>query len=135
MANACLNSLQCIFILFDHFHFSGHHSQNTQRLSSSQSTQSLATPVVSVTTPSLPPQGLVYSAMPTAYNTGKLHICWLFISSSIFLMAAEFKGKPLGNPVFATFNCGQQKSQILNYCSKLCAALHRIVYRNLNLLN
>ncbi|XP_070618679.1 myocyte-specific enhancer factor 2A isoform X2 [Erythrolamprus reginae] len=42
---------------------------NTQRLSSSQSTQSLATPVVSVTTPSLPPQGLVYSAMPTAYNT------------------------------------------------------------------
>lgn len=42
---------------------------NTQRLSSSQSTQPLATPVVSVTTPSLPPQGLVYSAMPTAYNT------------------------------------------------------------------
>ncbi|XP_013917201.1 PREDICTED: myocyte-specific enhancer factor 2A isoform X7 [Thamnophis sirtalis] len=42
---------------------------NTQRLNSSQSTQPLATPVVSVTTPSLPPQGLVYSAMPTAYNT------------------------------------------------------------------
>ncbi|XP_047398203.1 myocyte-specific enhancer factor 2A isoform X1 [Sciurus carolinensis] len=42
---------------------------NTQRISSSQATQSLATPVVSVTTPSLPPQGLVYSAMPTAYNT------------------------------------------------------------------
>nr|XP_060611639.1 myocyte-specific enhancer factor 2A isoform X3 [Anolis sagrei ordinatus] len=42
---------------------------NTQRLTSSQSTQPLATPVVSVTTPSLPPQGLVYSAMPTAYNT------------------------------------------------------------------
>ncbi|XP_058012820.1 myocyte-specific enhancer factor 2A isoform X5 [Ahaetulla prasina] len=42
---------------------------NTQRLSSSQSTQPLATPVVSVTTPSLPPQGLIYSAMPTAYNT------------------------------------------------------------------
>uniref|UniRef100_A0A8C7MA09 Myocyte enhancer factor 2aa n=1 Tax=Oncorhynchus kisutch TaxID=8019 RepID=A0A8C7MA09_ONCKI len=41
---------------------------NTQRLSSSQS-QPLATPVVSVTTPSLPPQGLVYSGMPTAYNT------------------------------------------------------------------
>uniref|UniRef100_A0A2K5KTM7 Myocyte enhancer factor 2A n=1 Tax=Cercocebus atys TaxID=9531 RepID=A0A2K5KTM7_CERAT len=36
---------------------------------SSQATQPLATPVVSVTTPSLPPQGLVYSAMPTAYNT------------------------------------------------------------------
>ncbi|KAF3817985.1 hypothetical protein GH733_014857 [Mirounga leonina] len=44
-------------------------SQNTQRISSSQATQPLATPVVSVTTPSLPPQGLVYSAMPTAYNT------------------------------------------------------------------
>lgn len=48
-----------------------HPLQNTQRISSSQSTQPLATPVVSVTTPSLPPQGLVYSAMPTAYNTGK----------------------------------------------------------------
>ncbi|RLW03554.1 hypothetical protein DV515_00006461 [Chloebia gouldiae] len=47
---------------------------NPQRISSSQSTQPLATPVVSVTTPSLPPQGLVYSAMPTAYNTGKP--CW-----------------------------------------------------------
>ncbi|XP_045417739.1 myocyte-specific enhancer factor 2A isoform X2 [Lemur catta] len=42
---------------------------NTQRISSSQATQPLATPVVSVTTPSLPPQGLVYSAVPTAYNT------------------------------------------------------------------
>ncbi|KAM4747921.1 myocyte-specific enhancer factor 2A isoform 2-T2 [Rhinophrynus dorsalis] len=41
---------------------------NTQRISGSQSTQPLATPVVSVTTPSLGPQGLVYSAMPTAYN-------------------------------------------------------------------
>ncbi|MFT7806714.1 myocyte-specific enhancer factor 2A-like isoform X3 [Arapaima gigas] len=44
-------------------------SQNTQRISSSQSIQPLATPVVSVTTPSLPPQSLVYSAMPPAYNT------------------------------------------------------------------
>lgn len=42
--------------------------QNTQRISSSQSTQPLATPVVSVTTPSLPPQGLLYSGMPTSYN-------------------------------------------------------------------
>ncbi|XP_042599939.1 myocyte-specific enhancer factor 2A-like isoform X10 [Cyprinus carpio] len=42
---------------------------NTQRISISQSTQPLATPVVSVTTPSLPPQGLVYSGMPTAYNS------------------------------------------------------------------
>ena len=45
-------------------------SQNTQRISSSHTTQPLATPVVSVTTLSLPLQGLVYSAMPTAYNTG-----------------------------------------------------------------
>ncbi|KAG9340750.1 hypothetical protein JZ751_020342, partial [Albula glossodonta] len=43
--------------------------QNSQRISSTQAAQPLATPVVSVTTPSLPPQGLVYSAMPTAYNT------------------------------------------------------------------
>ncbi|XP_056427810.1 myocyte-specific enhancer factor 2A isoform X6 [Hyla sarda] len=42
---------------------------NTHRISSSQSTQSLATPIVSVTTPSLATQGLVYSAMPTTYNT------------------------------------------------------------------
>ncbi|XP_051580144.1 myocyte-specific enhancer factor 2A-like isoform X4 [Myxocyprinus asiaticus] len=42
---------------------------NPQRISSSQSTQPLATPVVSVTTPSLPSQGLVYSGMPTAYNS------------------------------------------------------------------
>ncbi|XP_067089985.1 myocyte enhancer factor 2aa isoform X1 [Osmerus mordax] len=41
---------------------------NTQRISGSQTTQPLATPVVSVTTPSLPPQGLVYSGMPTSYN-------------------------------------------------------------------
>ncbi|XP_023673012.1 myocyte-specific enhancer factor 2A homolog isoform X1 [Paramormyrops kingsleyae] len=41
---------------------------NPQRISSSQATQPLATPVVSVTTPSLPPQSLVYSAMPTAYS-------------------------------------------------------------------
>uniref|UniRef100_A0A674EAM9 Myocyte enhancer factor 2aa n=1 Tax=Salmo trutta TaxID=8032 RepID=A0A674EAM9_SALTR len=41
---------------------------NTHRINSSQS-QLLATPVVSVTTPSLPPQGLVYSGMPTGYNT------------------------------------------------------------------
>ncbi|XP_053318347.1 myocyte-specific enhancer factor 2A isoform X2 [Spea bombifrons] len=42
---------------------------NSQRIGSSQSAQPLATPVVSVTTPSLASQGLVYSAMPTAYNT------------------------------------------------------------------
>lgn len=50
--------------------------QNTQRISSSQSTQPLATPVVSVTTPSLPPQGLMYSGMPTTYNpAGECNSC------------------------------------------------------------
>lgn len=63
--------------------------QNTQRISSSQSTQPLATPVVSVTTPSLPPQGLVYSAMPTAYNTGKP--CWQSGAQEIhFSVAPDF---------------------------------------------
>ncbi|XP_047453339.1 myocyte enhancer factor 2aa isoform X4 [Mugil cephalus] len=54
---------------------------NTQRISSSQSTQPLATPVVSVTTPSLPPQGLVYSGMPTSYNTAEYPLSSAEISS------------------------------------------------------
>ncbi|CAL1592344.1 unnamed protein product [Knipowitschia caucasica] len=45
---------------------------NTQRSSSSalsqSQSQSLATPVVSVSTPSLPAQGLLYSGMPNSYN-------------------------------------------------------------------
>ncbi|KAL7978408.1 hypothetical protein Chor_014947 [Crotalus horridus] len=44
--------------------------QNAQRLVVSQATHSLTTPVVSVATPSLLTQGLPFSAMPTAYNTG-----------------------------------------------------------------
>ncbi|NXX96425.1 MEF2D factor, partial [Centropus bengalensis] len=48
-----------------------HHLQNTQRLGVSHATHSLTTPVVSVATPSLLTQGLPFSAMPTAYNTGK----------------------------------------------------------------
>ncbi|KAM3609891.1 uncharacterized protein V6R79_022082 [Siganus canaliculatus] len=54
---------------------------NTQRLSSSQSTQPLATPVVSVTTPSLPPQDLVYSGMPTSYNPAEFSLRSAEISS------------------------------------------------------
>ncbi|MEQ2260236.1 myocyte enhancer factor [Xenotaenia resolanae] len=54
---------------------------NTQRISSSQSSQQLATPVVSVTTPSLPPQGLVYSGMPTAYNPAEYSLSSAEISS------------------------------------------------------
>ncbi|KAM9351671.1 myocyte enhancer factor 2aa isoform 2-T3 [Symphorus nematophorus] len=54
---------------------------NTQRISSSQSTQPLATPVVSVTTPSLPPQGLVYSGMPTSYNPAEFSLSSAEISS------------------------------------------------------
>ncbi|XP_048476387.1 myocyte-specific enhancer factor 2D homolog [Rhincodon typus] len=44
-------------------------SLSTQQLTSSQAAQSLTTPVVSVATPSLLPQGLQYSAMHTTYNT------------------------------------------------------------------
>ncbi|XP_034032452.1 myocyte enhancer factor 2aa isoform X4 [Thalassophryne amazonica] len=54
---------------------------NTQRMSSSQSTHPLATPVVSVTTPSLPPQGLVYSGMPTSYNPAEYSLSSAEISS------------------------------------------------------
>ncbi|XP_018553023.1 myocyte-specific enhancer factor 2A isoform X1 [Lates calcarifer] len=41
---------------------------SNQRLSSSQSNQPLSTPVVSITTPSLPHQSLVYSGISSAYN-------------------------------------------------------------------
>ncbi|XP_035497725.2 myocyte enhancer factor 2aa isoform X4 [Scophthalmus maximus] len=54
---------------------------NTQRISSSQSNQPLATPVVSVTTPSLPPQGLVYSGMPTSYNPAEYSLSSAEIAS------------------------------------------------------
>ncbi|XP_074489135.1 myocyte enhancer factor 2aa isoform X2 [Sebastes fasciatus] len=54
---------------------------NTQRISSSQSSQQLATPVVSVTTPSLPPQGLLYSGMPTSYNPAEFSLSSAEISS------------------------------------------------------
>lgn len=54
---------------------------NTQRISSSQSSQQLATPVVSVTTPSLPPQALLYSGMPTSYNPAEFSLSSAEISS------------------------------------------------------
>ncbi|XP_056906919.1 myocyte enhancer factor 2aa isoform X6 [Takifugu flavidus] len=54
---------------------------NAQRISSSQSAQPLATPVVSVTTPSLAPQGLVYSSMPTSYNPADFSLNSAEISS------------------------------------------------------
>ncbi|XP_035484060.2 myocyte-specific enhancer factor 2A-like isoform X2 [Scophthalmus maximus] len=41
---------------------------SNQRLSSSQSNQPLSTPVVSITTPSLPHQSLFYSGISSAYN-------------------------------------------------------------------
>lgn len=41
---------------------------SNQRLSSNQSSQPLSTPVVSITTPSLPHQSLVYSGITSAYN-------------------------------------------------------------------
>ncbi|KAM9816151.1 myocyte enhancer factor 2aa isoform 2-T2 [Syngnathus typhle] len=54
---------------------------NTQRISSSQSAQPLATPVVSVTTPSLPPQSLVYSGVPTSYNPAEYSLSSAELSS------------------------------------------------------
>lgn len=42
---------------------------SNQRLGSSQSSQSLSTPVVSITTPSLPHQSLLYSSLGSAYNS------------------------------------------------------------------
>ncbi|XP_048119176.1 myocyte-specific enhancer factor 2A isoform X5 [Alosa alosa] len=45
------------------------HPLNAQRINISQTTQSLATPVVSVNTPSLPHQGLIYSTMASTYNS------------------------------------------------------------------
>ncbi|XP_044047493.1 myocyte-specific enhancer factor 2A-like isoform X2 [Siniperca chuatsi] len=53
---------------------------SNQRLSSSQSSQPLSTPVVSITTPSLPHQSLVYSGISSAYNT------------DYFLNSAELSG-------------------------------------------
>lgn len=49
-------------------------SQN-QRINNSQSAQSLATPVVSVATPTLPGQGMggYPSAISTSYGTGMYH--------------------------------------------------------------
>ncbi|XP_040006096.1 myocyte-specific enhancer factor 2A-like [Xiphias gladius] len=41
---------------------------SNQRLSSSQSNQPLSTPVVAITTPSLPHQNMVYSGISSAYN-------------------------------------------------------------------
>ena len=55
------------YLLTDHFLL----QNNAQRLGVSQSTHSLTTPVVSVATPSLLSQGLPFSSMPTAYNTGE----------------------------------------------------------------
>ncbi|KAF7224505.1 myocyte enhancer factor 2aa isoform X8 [Nothobranchius furzeri] len=67
---------------------------NTQRISSSQSNQPLATPVVSVTTPSLPPQGLVYSGMPTSYNPTEYSLSSAEISS---LQSFSSPGLSLGS--------------------------------------
>ncbi|XP_077174138.1 myocyte-specific enhancer factor 2A isoform X4 [Paroedura picta] len=92
---------------------------NTQRLSSSQSTQPLATPVVSVTTPSLPPQGLVYSAMPTAYNTdysltsADLSALQGFNSPGMLSLGqvSAWQQHPLGQAALSSLVAGGQLSQ------------------------
>ncbi|CAI5646208.1 unnamed protein product [Oreochromis niloticus] len=60
---------------------------NNQRMSSSQSSQPLSTPVVSITTPSLPHQSLVYAGIGSAYNV------FLFLSLSDYsLNSGELSG-------------------------------------------
>ncbi|XP_074863357.1 myocyte-specific enhancer factor 2A isoform X6 [Carettochelys insculpta] len=90
---------------------------NTQRISSSQSTQPLATPVVSVTTPSLPPQGLVYSAMPTAYNTdysltsADLSALQGFNSPGMLSLGQAWQQHHLGQAALGSLVAGGQLSQ------------------------
>ncbi|XP_005381686.1 PREDICTED: myocyte-specific enhancer factor 2A isoform X2 [Chinchilla lanigera] len=92
---------------------------NTQRISSSQATQPLATPVVSVTTPSLPPQGLVYSAMPTAYNTdysltsADLSALQGFNSPGMLSLGqvSTWQQHPLGQAALSSLVTGGQLSQ------------------------
>lgn len=47
--------------------------------------QTLTTPVVSVATPSLLAQGLPFSAMPTAYNTGEINTQALGVKKTFWL--------------------------------------------------
>ncbi|KAM8973223.1 myocyte-specific enhancer factor 2A isoform 4-T4 [Pelodytes ibericus] len=92
---------------------------NTQRISSSQSSQPLATPVVSVTTPSLAPQGLVYSAMPTAYNTdypltsAELSVLQGFNSPGILPLGqvSAWQQHHLGQATLSSLVAGGQLSQ------------------------
>lgn len=65
-------------------------SQN-QRINNSQSAQSLATPVVSVATPTLAGQGMggYPSAISTSYGTGRYHsVC--SVSCHVFSVSAYF---------------------------------------------
>ncbi|KAG5842759.1 hypothetical protein ANANG_G00181120 [Anguilla anguilla] len=64
-------------------------SESAQRLAVPQVAQSLTTPVVSVTTPSLLTQGLPFSAMPTAYNTD-----YQLTSADITALQARVAGRP-----------------------------------------
>lgn len=61
-------------------------SQN-QRINNSQSAQSLATPVVSVATPTLPGQGLggYPSAISTSYGTGMYHSQFTFLFHKCYM--------------------------------------------------
>lgn len=69
-------------------------SQN-QRINNSQSAQSLATPVVSVATPTLPGQGMggYPSAISTSYGTGMYHslcsLCALYEFNSHFFSSMQ----------------------------------------------
>uniref|UniRef100_A0A8C5M700 Myocyte enhancer factor 2A n=1 Tax=Leptobrachium leishanense TaxID=445787 RepID=A0A8C5M700_9ANUR len=92
---------------------------NTQRIASSQSTQLLSTPVVSVTTPSLASQGLIYSAMPTAYNTdypltsAELSVLQGFNSPGILPLGqvCAWQQHHLGQATLSSLMAGGQLSQ------------------------
>ncbi|NXU34859.1 MEF2D factor, partial [Drymodes brunneopygia] len=94
-----------------------HHLQNTQRLGVSQATHSLTTPVVSVATPSLLTQGLPFSAMPTAYNTGKtwaelLEISYYLLLHPFLPLPPLLLSSSSPNPLSPTFLMPRQGSHL-----------------------
>lgn len=97
--------------------------QSNQRLSSSQSSQPLSTPVVSITTPSQPHHSLVYSGISSAYNNGT----WC-----LFVLYCCHKRNP-GGPNDVTI--WQKKRQwnvavFLSYFTLLCICWFQVVMLN-----
>ena len=117
-----LNSLFIWSNIFPHFLS----SQNAQRLAGAQVAQALTTPVVSVTTPSLLAQGLPFSAMPTAYNTGYLKHEQIATNAYTLNKNINATCKVLV-PCFMSWNKRSQKSM----CTKsffISNLVHKIVH-------